>query len=345
MRALVTGGAGFIGSHLVDGLVERGHEVVVLDSLEEGVHGGKRPGYLNPRATYVWGDLRDRGAVAEAMEGVEAVFHLAALIEVAASMEDLGRYVDVNVRGTAVLLDEAKHRPDVRRLVLASSAAVYGEGRYACPDHGVVPPRPRTEGHLQRGEWEVRCSACGQSLDPQPTPEEKDPAPISNYGLTKLLQERLFEAASAASGVPAALLRFANVYGPRQRGGPYAGVATLFARRLREGEPPVVHEDGRQRRDFIHVRDVVRALLATLDAEWEGALVANVGAGEPVTVLRLAEVLGELTGTDLPPKVEGTYRPGDIRHLWFDLTRARDRLGFEASVPLKEGLRELLRTL
>ena len=214
-----------------------------------------------------------------------------------------------------------------------------------CPEHGVTRPRPRTRGHLERGAWEVRCVACDRPLEPRPTPEEKEPTPISNYGLTKLLQERLFEAAGTARGLPTAVLRFANVYGPRQRGGPYAGVATLFARRLAEEKPPVVHEDGRQRRDFVHVRDVVRAALATLEATWEGALVANVGSGEPLTVLRLAEVLGELTGSDLPPEVEGTYRLGDIRHLWFDVSRARERLGFRATVPLDDGLRELLQTL
>ncbi len=346
MRVLVTGGAGFIGSHLVDALVEGGHEVIILDNLEPRVHQGKKPHYLNAGATYLWQDIRDADAVAEATQDVEALFHLASLIDVEESMRDPGTYADVNVRGTAALLDAFAERPgSVNRLILASSVAVYGEGSYRCSKCGPVEAKPRPREQLQQGRWEILCPTCGTPLEPHATSEEARPAPLSTYGVTKLSQEKLFEAAAGNLGIPAVILRCANVYGPRQRPGPYAGVCTTFLERMQRGQAPIVHEDGLQTRDLIHVRDVVYASMLAMGAKVKGVLVANIGTGTPTTVLEVEKAIGELTKSELSPVLDGTFRPGDIRHLWVDTRRSRESLGFTSSIGLKEGVRTLVATL
>jgi dTDP-L-rhamnose 4-epimerase len=346
MRALVTGGAGFIGSHLVDALIEEGHDVVVLDNLAPEVHGGRPPGYLNPRAHYIWGDIRRPEKWLDDVGDVEVLFHLASLIEVEESMREVSKYVDVNVRGTATLLDALlKRTGSLRRLILSSSVAVYGEGAYTCPECGPVEGQPRPEEQLKRGRWEVPCPSCGRELRPQATSEEKTPAPISVYGFTKLTQERLFEAASRYHGIPAVILRYANVYGPRQRAGAYAGVCTVFLTKAQKGEALVVHEDGMQTRDFISVEDVVRASVLAVEADVEGTVIANIGTGKPTTVLQVWELVAEVTGSDSKPVMDRTYRPGDIRHLWVDTRRARDVLGFTYSIGIQEGLTSTLEAL
>ncbi len=344
MNVLVTGGAGFIGSHLVDALIDSGHKVIVLDSLEPAVHDRNQPPYLNPRAKYLWQDIRDADAVSKASENVEVLFHLASLIDVEESVRDPGKYVDVNVMGTATLLDSIVGGATlVERLILASSVAVYGEGSYVCSNCGPVKADPRPKEQLERGEWDVLCPDCGRPLEPQATSEGETPTPMSTYGLTKLTQEKLFEAASRKLGIPAVILRLANVYGPRQRSGPYAGVCTTFYSRLQVGVPPTVHEDGLQTRDYIHVEDVVRANLLSLEAAVDETLIVNIGTGKPVTVLQLAELLNEMMGSDISPEMKGTFRSGDIRHLWVDPRTSKERLGFTSSVDLREGLEATLR--
>ncbi len=342
MQILVTGGAGFIGRHLVDALVEAGHEVTILDNLDARIHPSE-PEELNPRATYVWKDIRDREAVREAGQGAEALYHLASLIEVAESERDIGRYVDVNVRGTAVLLDTLiQDVPSLETMVLTSSVAVYGEGAYTCGEDGRVEVGRRPQEQLDAGVWEAVCPQCQGQLEPMGTTEEKVPNPVSVYGVTKLVQEKVVASASRETGLPAVVLRFGNVLGPGQREGAYAGVTTTFLRQIARGEPLTVHEDGRQTRDYVFVEDAVAAAVQALDAPIEGTWIGNIGSGHPTTVLEVAELVAEVVGGEVSARQEGTYRPGDIRHLWLDVAEARRVLGFEPRVDLKEGLRRMV---
>ncbi len=341
VRVLVTGGAGFIGRHLVDILVEAGHEVTILDNRDARIHASE-PKDLTPRATYVWKDIRDREAVLEAGQGAEALYHLASLIEVAESERDIGRYVDVNVRGTAVLLDTLiRNVPSLETLALTSSVAVYGEGAYACGEDGGVEPGGRRREQLDAGVWEATCPQCQGQLEPIGTTEAKVPNPVSVYGVTKLVQEKVFASASRETGLPAIVLRFGNVFGPGQREGAYAGVTTTFIRRIAQGESLTVHEDGRQTRDYVFVEDAVAAAVPALDASIDGTWTGNFGAGRPTTVLEVAQIAAEVVGGEVSTR-EGAYRPGDIRHLWLDVAEARRVLGFEPSVDLEEGLRRTI---
>ena len=342
VRVLVTGGAGFIGRHLVDTLVKAGHEVTILDNLDTRIHPSE-PKDLKPRAKYVWKDIRDREAVLEAAQGAEALYHLASLIEVAESERDIGRYVDVNVRGTAVLLDTLiRDVPSLETLVLTSSVAVYGEGAYACGEDGRVELGRRRQAQLDAGVWEGVCPRCQGSLEPIRTTEEKVPNPVSVYGVTKLVQEKVFAGASRETGLPAVVLRFGNVFGPGQREGAYAGVTTTFLQQIAREEPLTVHEDGRQARDYVFVEDAVTAALQALEVPIKGTWTVNVGSGHPTTVLEVAQLAAEVVGGEVSTRQEGTYRLGDIRHLWLDVAEARRVLGFEPSVDLKKGLRRMV---
>ncbi|MEE9196524.1 MAG: NAD-dependent epimerase/dehydratase family protein, partial [bacterium] len=319
-------------------LVEAGHEVTILDNWDARIHPSEPEG-LNPRATYVWKDIRDREAVREAGQGAEALYHLASLIEVAESERDVGRYVDVHVRGTAVLLDTLiRDVPSLETMVLTSSVAVYGEGAYTCGADGGVELGGRRREQLDARAWEAMCPECEGQLEPIGTKEEKVPNPISVYGVTKLVQEKVFAGASLETGLPAIVLRFGNVFGPGQREGAYAGVTTTFLRQIAQGEPLTVHEDGRQTRDYVFVEEAVAAAVHALDAPIEGTWIGNIGSGRPTTVLEVAQLAAEVVGGEVSTQ-EGTYRPGDIRHLWLDVAEARRVLGFEPSVDLEEGLR------
>jgi dTDP-L-rhamnose 4-epimerase len=339
---LVTGGAGFIGSHLVDGLVAEGHDVTVLDNLHPAAHRA-RPGYLNPEARYVWGDLQDLDVAERAVQGVDAVSHQAGMVGLGTDFGDVAEYVSHNDAGTASLL-LALHRSRFRgRLVLGSSMVVYGEGRYLCSRHGTVTPGPRSPEDLRRGAFDPRCS-CGRALEPQPIRESAPTDPRTVYAATKLHQEHLCASYAREEDVTTMILRYHNVVGSRMpRDTPYAGVAAIFRSALERGRPPRVFEDGRQLRDFVHVRDVARAGVLALRPE-APAGVYNVASGEPHSVLEMAAALAEAFGPDSPdPETTGEYRLGDVRHVFASVDRAAEVLGFRAEVSFPAGMVDLAR--
>jgi dTDP-L-rhamnose 4-epimerase len=314
----------------------------VLDSLTPQVHAEDgRPGYLSPEVELDVGDVCDPAAVRRAVTGADAVVHFAARVGVGQSMYEIAEYTRVNSLGTAVLLEALIEQP-VGRLVVASSMSVYGEGLYRAAGGPVVTALPRRRADLERGEWEPR-GAHGEELEPVPTPEWKEPSLSSVYALTKYDQERLCLTFGEAYGVPTTALRFFNVYGPRQAlSNPYTGVLAIFAARLLNGRPPLVYEDGHQRRDFVSVADVARACELALASDRAAGHVVNVGSGESVSVLEIAAELASVLDEEaVEPEVTGLYRAGDIRHCFADIGRARELLGYEPQVPLERGLSEL----
>ncbi len=342
---LVTGGAGFIGSHLVDELLARGERVRVLDSLDPLAHpGGEPPDHLNGEAELLVGDLRDRDAVDRALEGVDRVLHLGGTVGNGESMVNVRSAVDVNSGGTANLLEALLARRDrVRRAVVASSMVVYGEGAYRCALHGRVAGPARTLDQLRERRWEPLCPRCGTVLDPVPTTEDDALRPASVYGVTKRDQEELTLLLGRAYSLETVALRYLNVYGPRQAlGNPYTGVAAIFAARLLSGRRPLVFEDGAQIRDLVHVSDVVRATLSALDAPAAPGHAINVATGRRLTIAELAGLLGAALAPGLEPEVTGEFRAGDIRHCFADTARARELLGFDATVPFEQGMGELV---
>jgi dTDP-L-rhamnose 4-epimerase len=340
-RVLVTGGAGFIGSHLVDLLIAEGREVRVLDCFHPAAH-TRRPDYLNPAAELIEGDLTDPAVAAAAVEGVDAVSHQAAMVGLGLDFAEVDDYVAANDLGTARLL-AALARADFRGpLVLASSMVVYGEGRYRCPTHGDVRPAPRAPADLEAGRFEPPCPVCGLPLEPASIGEDAPTEPRSVYAATKLHQEHLCGLfAREHPEVSVTMLRYHNVYGPRMpRDTPYAGVASIFRSALAGGRSPRVFEDGGQLRDFIHVADIARANLAALDRRG-GPAAFNVATGSPRSILDVAELLSESAGATAPRlEVTGEFRLGDVRHVFADPTRAREELGFAAEVDLATGMAE-----
>jgi dTDP-L-rhamnose 4-epimerase len=342
-QILITGGAGFIGSHLADTLLAAGHRVRALDNLSPQVHGDRpvRPAYLDPRVELVVGDVRDGQAVRRALSGVDAVYHLAAAVGVGQSMYQVSHYVEVNDAGTAVLLEALIERP-VARLVVASSMSVYGEGTYHDREGRAQPALERSLEQLKAGEWEPRGPA-GVELEPAPTPETKTPSLASVYALSKYDQEQLCLMIGRAYGIPTTALRLFNVYGPRQAlSNPYTGVLAIFAARLLNGNLPMVYEDGLQRRDFVSVLDVARAFHLALDRPEAAGAVLNIGSGQAFTVREIAQRMARATGRpELRPIISGKYRAGDIRHCFADITAAGRLLGYRPRVPFDVGLGEL----
>jgi dTDP-L-rhamnose 4-epimerase len=338
VHVLVTGGAGFIGGHVVRALLDAGHEVRVLDALLPAVHSGAWPDSLDLRAERVQADVRELPA--PALAGIDAVCHSAAMVGLGVDLQDLPAYVGHNDLGTAVLL-AAMDRAGVGRLVLASSMVVYGEGRYTCAEHGVVRPGPRAQASLDVGDFEPPCPVCGRPLDPGTVPEDAPLDPRNVYAATKTAQEHLAASWARASGGTAVALRYHNVYGPHMpKDTPYAGVASLFRSALERGEAPRVFEDGGQRRDFVHVRDVAQANLAALSGTGAGALHAyNIASGVPHTVGDLARELAAACGGP-EPVITGQYRLGDVRHVVASPARAAQELGFTAAVSFEDGVRE-----
>lgn len=342
-QVLITGGAGFIGSHLADELLGHGYRVRALDNLSPQVHGGscERPPYLDPEVELVVGDVRDPTTMREAMRGVDMVYHLAAAVGVGQSMYEVAHYTSVNNLGTAVLLQELVERP-VERLVVASSMSLYGEGLCRASDGSLVAGGERSLEQLREGDWELH-GPDGLELEPVPTPETKAPSLASVYALSKFDQERLCLMVGRAYRIPTVALRFFNVYGPRQAlSNPYTGVLAIFASRLLNGNPPSIFEDGLQRRDFVNVRDVARACRLALEVPGAADSVFNVGSGNSYTVREIASRLADVMGCGyMEPEITGKYRVGDIRHCFADISRARAVLGYEPAVPFHEGLQEL----
>jgi dTDP-L-rhamnose 4-epimerase len=343
-KILVTGGAGFIGSHLVDALLEAGHAVRVFDSLEPQVHGdlrerGEWPAYLAADCEKMLGDVRDREALAGALQGVDVVFHFAAATGVGQSMYQIAKYSEVNIQGTANLLDVLVNLPrQAVKVILASSRAIYGEGEYECKACGRVSPELRTPEQLDQKQWEIPCPQCGGELSPLPTAETKLSQPGSVYAITKLAQEQMCRCFGRAYGTPVVILRFFNVYGPRQSlANPYTGIMTTFAGRLMNGRPPEVYEDGRMTRDFVYVEDVIKACLLAMEGVHASGTF-NVGSGRATSILDLAQLMSRRLAPDLDPRVIGVARVGDIRHCTADLTRIYSGLGYVPTVSLEEGV-------
>jgi dTDP-L-rhamnose 4-epimerase len=349
-KILVTGGAGFIGSHIVDLLLERGHEVTVYDSLEEQVHGriDGPPEYLNPEARFIRGDVCDRESLAKALQGQEIVYHEAAAVGVGQSMYEIARYTRANSLGGAVLLDLVVNTPSIRdtveKLIVASSMSIYGEGAYRCAAHGVQYPGLRPLEQISRGEWELKCPVCGEDMTPIGTPEEKPLQPTSIYAVSKRDHEEMFLAVGRAYNIPTVAFRYFNVYGPRQAlSNPYTGVAAIFSGRLLNGNPPVVYEDGLQSRDFIHVRDIARANLLAAESSGADYNVVNLGSGRNLSILEIAEILSRKLqpGKGIEPEVVNRFRRGDIRHCYADTRRAEELLGFRAEILFEDGIEDL----
>jgi dTDP-L-rhamnose 4-epimerase len=342
MLILITGGAGFIGSHVADELLRRGHRVRALDNLSPQVHGSNatRPAYLEPGVELLRGDVRDADAVRRALAGVDAVYHFAAAVGVGQSMYEISHYTSVNNLGTAVLLQALIDRP-VQRLVVASSMSLYGEGLYRAAEGGtrVVTERPLEQ--LRRGNWEVR-DENGRELEPIATPETKPPSLSSIYALSKFDQERMCLMVGRAYGIPTVALRFFNVFGTRQAlSNPYTGVLAIFASRLMNNRAPLIFEDGLQRRDFVSVYDVAQACRLALDVGDAAGRAFNVGSGRAHTIREVGEMLAGILGKSIEPDVCGKYRVGDIRHCFADIAQAREVLGYEPQVTLEDGLVEL----
>jgi dTDP-L-rhamnose 4-epimerase len=342
---LVTGGAGFVGSHIVDELVERGHEVRVLDSILAAAH-GVTPDYLNPDAEFVEGDVADADVVAAALRGVDAVCHQAAMVGLGLGMGDITDYVRHNDFGTAVLLEQLARARFAGRIVLASSMVVYGEGAYRCERHGPVRSGPRAREDLEAGRFAARCPACEAELEPFAVVESSPLEPRNVYAATKVHQEHLCFAFARETGVPVSALRYHNVYGPRMpRDTPYAGVAALFASALASGVPPRVFEDGGQLRDFVHVRDVAHANVIALTRGEPPTGAFNVATGKPRSVGEMACALADAAGPDAPrPQVTGEYRLGDVRHVFASAERAELVLGFCAREDFRTGMAEFARS-
>jgi dTDP-L-rhamnose 4-epimerase len=340
---LVTGGAGFVGSHLVDALLAAGHAVRILDNLDPQAHEGGRPRFVNAGAELIAGDLRDPVAVGHALDGVEVVFHQGGMVGNGQSMYEIHRYVDVNSGGTAVLLEQALLRRDtLRRVVTASSMVVYGEGAHRCAEHGVVAPGLRRRADLDARRWENRCPVCDAAVEPVPTDEEHPLRPTSPYAVSKRDCEELTLTTGHAHGLETVALRYLNIFGPRQAlSNPYTGVAAIFCTRLLGGHRPLIFEDGGQRRDLVHVSDVVRANLLAMDAPRATGQAVNVGTGVSLTVAELASALAAELGVDLEPDITGDFRAGDIRHCIAGVRRARDLLGFEACADRARALGDL----
>lgn len=342
-KILVTGGAGFIGSLLVDKLVEMGNEVVVVDSLEEQVH-TKKPDYLNPKAQYLFEDIRDEGVLARAIENVEVIYHEAAAVGVGQSMYQVEKYVDVNTMATAKLLDilvNTEH--NVKKLIVASSMSIYGEGAYECADCGVVYPDLRTEEQLKQRAWEMKCPKCGKIVKPIPTGEDKPLYPTSIYAITKSDQEEMCLAIGRAYGIPTVALRYFNVFGPRQSlNNPYTGVCAIFSSRVKNENPPLIFEDGAQSRDFVSVHDIVEANLLAMESPNADYEVFNVGTGKVTNILGIAQTLIKLYDKELKPEITNKFRAGDIRHCFADISKIKAKLGYKPKVDFEDGMEDLV---
>jgi dTDP-L-rhamnose 4-epimerase len=342
-KVLVTGGAGFIGSHTVDELIAQGYSVRVYDNLNPQVHGdsAKKPDFLHPDAEFIKGDVRDRDHLRQSIKDVDLIIHDAAEVGVGQSMYSIDQYISTNVQGTGVLWDilvNEKH--NIEKVLVASSMSLYGEGCYHCEEHGKISPKPRPDSQLAEGQWEMLCPECASPLSPLPTGEDKELDCTSVYAQSKKDQEVYSLMIGRAHNIPTVACRYFNCYGPRQSlNNPYTGAAAIFCSAIKNDTPPLIYENGNQRRDFIHVKDLVRGKLLLLKQAEYG--IFNIGTGKPSSILELAETLIELCGKTFRPDVIYKFRNGDIRDCYADISKIRE-LGFEPKFTLKEGLKDLI---
>lgn len=344
-KILVTGGAGFIGSHLVDGLIEKRYRVRVLDNLYSQIHPTEKlPAYFSKKAEFIKGDVTKRRDWMKALNGVDAVFHLAAAVGVGQSMYEIEHYVKVNSLGTAILLDilaNTKHR--IKKVIVAASMSSYGEGTYRCDVCGIVRPPLRSEIQLQKHDWEVRCPNCNRYVKPVPTPEDAKQNSNSIYAIGKKEQEEMVLNIGTAYNIPSVALRYFNVYGTRQSlSNPYNGVVAIFMSRIKNNKPPIINEDGLQTRDFIHIQDVTSANIEALENSKADYQVFNVGGGNPITIRNVAEILIKLYKSRLSPEITYKIRKLDVRHCYADIAKIGKLLKWKPTVNLEKGLREII---
>ncbi len=344
---LVTGGAGFIGSHLVDDLLTDGHDVIVYDSLEPQVHGkiSKPPKYLSSNIKFINNDIRNKEALENIVEDVDVIFHLAAMVGVGQSMYQIEKYVDVNINGTAILLDLLVNtKNNVQKLIVASSMSTYGEGRYMCPQCGKINPSIRSIDQLKEKEWSLHCPNCNSALNPLPTDEVKKQDCQSIYALNKKEQEKMCILIGETYGINTTALRFFNVYGSRQSlSNPYTGVCAIFSSRLLSGKSPIIFEDGNQTRDFIHVKDITKALVMSMEKKTAKGEIFNVGTGKPTSIKEIAKILSNYISPKIQPTITNEFRSGDIRHCFADITKISNKLGFEPEISLEKGMKSLVK--
>ena len=345
MKILVTGGAGFIGSFLVDELIKKGHAVRILDNLEPQVHHqGNIPPYLNKSAEFIKGDVRDKDTITKAIMDIDVVFHLAAMVGVGQSMYQINRYMDVNTLGTATLLDSiVNSNNNIKKIVVASSMSAYGEGSYTCEKCGMVEPGLRENEQMEKNDFNVYCPKCKSVLKPLPTKEEKKQDINSVYALSKMDQELMVLNIGKSYGIPSVALRYFNVYGPRQSlSNPYTGVAAIFMSRIKNNNPPLIFEDGNQSRDFVSVHDITSANILAMEKQAANYGAFNVGSGRQITIKEVSETLSKLYGEKANPSITGKFRKGDVRHCFADISRIKDKLEFNPKVTFEEGARELI---
>ncbi len=348
MKILVTGGAGFIGSFLVDELVKKGHQVTAFDNLEAQVHPEKRlpayPVFNTGRAKFIKGDIRKLNDLKKAIKNIEIIFHFAAAVGIGQSQYEVKRYVETNIGGTANLLDLiVNNKNKIKKLILAASMSEYGEGEYRCSSCGIVQPELRVLRQLKRKDWEPYCPACQRILKPVATRESARLNVNSIYAITKKTQEELVLNIGKTYFLPVVVLRFFNVYGPRQSlSNPYTGVMAIFLSRIKNSKAPIIYEDGSQSRDFISVYDVVRANILAMEKEKADYQIFNLGSGKATTILKIAERLTKATGKSIKPEITNKFRKGDIRHCFADIGKIKRLLGFQPRINLEEGIEELV---
>ncbi|MFH0732494.1 MAG: NAD-dependent epimerase/dehydratase family protein [Candidatus Omnitrophota bacterium] len=348
MKILVTGGAGFIGSHLVDELVNQGHSVKIYDNLQPQVHGVARlaPGYLNRDAEFINADILDRDAFKKAIKGVDILFHQAALVGVGQSMYEIARYTQGNSLGAATMLDVlANEKHNIKKMIVASSMSIYGEGKYNCKKCSNIYPQLRPQKQLKQKKWEMLCPLCGTKAKAVATDEAKTLSPTSIYAIGKRDHEEMFLAIGNAYKIPVVALRYFNVYGPRQAlSNPYTGVCAIFSARILNGNKPIIFEDGLQSRDFIHIKDILKANVLAMTKERADYNVFNVGTGKSINILEIAKILIRKINPSkgLLPEIKNKFRQGDIRHCFADITKIKKMLKFTPSVSFEEGMNDLI---
>jgi len=344
---LITGGAGFVGSHLAEALIARGHRVRIYDNLSDQVHRSGFPDYLTVEAEFIRGDVRDLAKLQDAVRDADVIFHLAAAVGVGQSMYQIADYTAVNTTGTANLLQAILDtRATPEKIIVASSMSIYGEGHYLCSSCDRVAPPQRSPERLQQKKWELDCPRCDQELVPVPTDEFKPLQCSSIYALGKKTQEEMVLLFGRTYKIPAVALRYFNIYGPHQAlSNPYTGVMAIFASRVINGNAPVIFEDGLQRRDFVNVADIVQANLLAMESAGADGMAVNIGSGRPVTIREVAEQLTIALGKSVPFEISGKSRAGDIRHCFADISTASRLLGYQPRVTLGAGLAELVARL